>query len=102
MPRTRRVILTTQQFQELQQERDHSLLPYVRVRAAAILKVAEGFSVREVALHRLLKPVKPDLVHAWITRYEVEGLQGLYIREGRGRKKERMKSADPSPLSLKK
>ena len=38
--------LSEGQYQELCRLRDHSPLPYVRVRAAAILKVAQGHSIR--------------------------------------------------------
>jgi len=59
---------------------------YLRERVAAILKVSEGLSGREVALHRLNQPHAPDTVYDWIARYRQEGLDGLLIREGRGRK----------------
>ncbi len=60
--------------------------PYLRERVAAILKISAGLSGREVALHRLNQPHAPDTVYDWIARYLQEGLEGLLIREGRGRK----------------
>lgn len=86
MSQARKVELSPKQRQELEYERDHSPIPYIRTRCAAILKVADGQAVRQVAWHGLLKRVKPDTVHDWIARYEQEGLAGLRIRPGRGRK----------------
>jgi transposase len=41
---------------------------------------------RQVALSGLLKPRDPDTVYSWIRRYQAEGLDGLLIKPGRGRK----------------
>ena len=78
--------LSEEQERELRRLRDHSPLPYVRVRAAAILKVAHGHSIRWVARSGLLRPVHPDRIREWIRRYLSEGADGLRIRSGRGRK----------------
>jgi transposase len=78
--------LTPEQERELQWARDHHRKPYVRERATAILKVAEGMSGRQVALYGLLRPRDPDTIYRWIHRYKAEGLEGLLIRPGRGRK----------------
>jgi transposase len=59
---------------------------YIRERAAAILKVAAGASIRQVALHGLLRRREPETVKEWIARYLAEGLPGLEVRSGRGRK----------------
>ena len=66
--------------------RDNDDKAYKRERAAAILKVAAGQSVRQVALNGLLKKRKPETVGIWLDRLEAEGLSGLTIRDGRGRK----------------
>lgn len=66
--------------------RDHADKPYLRERAAAILKIDEGMSPHAVSQHGLLRQRKPDTVYAWLNRYEAEGIEGLYIRDGRGRK----------------
>ncbi len=78
--------LTAQQRAELEELRDHAEKPYLRERAAALLKIADGESPAAVARSGLLKPRKPDTVYEWLNRYEAEGIQGLYIRPGRGRK----------------
>lgn len=80
------VNLTAKQRSELLRARDHHEKPYVRERAAAVLKVADGQSVRQVALHGLLKRHEPETVSEWIKRYLSEGVGGLLIRPGRGRK----------------
>lgn len=66
--------------------RDYAEKPYLRERASAVLQVAEGMSGRWVAQMGLLRPRKSDTVYEWLNRYETEGIDGLYIRDGRGRK----------------
>src|SRR5512143_2290508 len=85
MPR-RQIVLTTEERHALLEQRDHATLPYVRERAAAVLKVADGISAAAVARHGLLRPREPDTVYAWLDRYHAAGLAGLTVRPGRGRK----------------
>ena len=80
------VELSTQQTQELCQARDHHSKPYIRVKAAAILKVTSGMSMRAVAPHGLLKPVAEETVSRWVQTYLSEGIDGLLVKKGRGRK----------------
>ena len=49
-------------------------------------EIADGLVAVEVARQGLLKPRDPDTVYSWLHRYEAEGLDGLRIRDGRGRK----------------
>jgi len=86
MPALLRVELTDEQRRELEQVRDHQMLPYLREKAAAILKIAAGQSGRDVALHGLLHQRQPDTIYAWWRRYQAEGVHGLYVKPGRGRK----------------
>lgn len=86
MAQPRQIHLTVKQTQELTRVRDHHEKAYLRERAAAILKVASGQSMLQVALHGLLKPRRYETISEWITRYEREGLQGLQMHPGRGRK----------------
>ena len=86
MPKPLQIELTAEQRRELEEARDKHEKPYIRERAAAILKIADGMSGRQVALSGLLKKRDPDSVYSWVHRYEAEGLSGLYIRPGRGRK----------------
>ena len=80
------VCLTAEQHGELLHVRDHDPLPYMRTKAAAILKVADGWPICRVAARGLNKPYHEDTVRSWINRYEQEGLGGLRVKEGRGRK----------------
>lgn len=80
------VHLTADQVAELTRLRDQHPKPYVRERAAAILKVASGWSVRRVALHGLFRPRRPETVSNWIRRYLSAGRSGLEVATGRGRK----------------
>jgi transposase len=86
MPRKLKIVLTEVQRRELERIRDHHERPYVRERAAAILKVAVGHSGRQVALHGLLRVRAEQTVYDWIHRYEAEGTPGLLVQKGRGRK----------------
>lgn len=86
MAKPLQVELTESERMELEQLRDHSPKAYLRERAAAILKLAEGLSGREVAHHGLLKRRKHQTVCGWVQRYRDEGVEGLIIRQGRGRK----------------
>ena len=78
--------LTAEQRQELELVRLHHQRPYVRERATAILKIADGMSARQVALEGLRRPRDPDTVYAWVRRYRESGIAGLLIKPGRGRK----------------
>lgn len=78
--------LRPEQQAELEHVRDHAAEPYLRERAAGILKVAAGQSVRAVARAGLFRPRCHDTVGAWVQRYRDEGIAGLRIRPGRGRK----------------
>lgn len=86
MPKRRTLPLTQEERAELVEIRDHAQKPYVRERAAALLQVSEGKSGRWVALHGLLRSRQPDTVYGWLNRYEAEGVHGLYMEDGRGRK----------------
>ena len=78
--------LSTEQRQELEQMRDHALKPHLREKAAALLKIADGQSGLQVGLHGLLRPREADTIYRWVKRYQADGLAGLAVRAGRGRK----------------
>lgn len=86
MPNPLNITLADAQRAELEDVRGHHPLPYTRERAAAILKIADGVSGREAGRHRLLRPHWPDTIYEWVRRYQAEGVAGLKIRPGRGRK----------------
>ncbi len=82
----RHIDLTKAQRQELIRLRDTADKPYLRERAAAILKVADGTPAAVVARQGLLRQRKPDTIYDWLNRFHAEGIEGLSIRPGRGRK----------------
>ena len=82
----RTLTLTPAQHRELERLRDHGPKPYLRERAAALLKVAAGQPATVVARQGLLRRRRRESVYSWLNRYQAEGLAGLYIRPGRGRK----------------
>jgi hypothetical protein len=84
--RRRTVLLSQEQHKELLATRDPDRRPYMRTKAAAILKVADGQQIKAVAHHGLNKPSTQDTVRIWINRSEAEGLTGLRVQLGRGRK----------------
>ena len=59
--------------------------PYLRERAAAVVKVADGAVAAPVAAHGLLTRRKPDAVCGWLDRVLEHGVAGLRVRPGRGR-----------------
>ena len=81
-----RLTLTPAQRTELMRLRDTAAAPYLRERAAALLKIAEGHSASAVARTGLLRRRKYHTVVAWLKRYQAAGIAGLQIRPGRGRK----------------
>jgi len=85
------VTLSKQQREELIDVRDRHEKPYMRERAAAVLKVAgppgkEGQSARQVALNGLLRERRPNTVRSWIHAWREEGIDGFVVEEGRGQK----------------
>lgn len=86
MPKPLQVKLTPEERQELEELRNTAPQAYIRERATAIIKVADKQSVRQVAKTGLLKVRKRQTLSEWIHRYQAEGIEGLKIRKGRGRK----------------
>lgn len=86
MPTPYQLMLTSEQEAELVRTRDHAPQPYLRERAAILLTIAAGQSIRAAAAVGGLKPHHRDSVCGWVARYQREGLVGLRVRKGRGRK----------------
>lgn len=80
------VVLSYEDRETLEQMRDHHPKAYLREEAAGLLKIAEGHSGRWVAREGLHKPRQPDTVYGGANNYRKEGLAGLYVKPGRGRK----------------
>ena len=83
---TRAFDLTSVERTELTRLRDTAPQAYLRERAAALLKIADGWSAARVAREGLLRPRKPDTVYAWMDRFVDAGIAGLQMTKGRGRK----------------
>ena len=64
---------------------DHHAKPYIREQAAALLRVADGHSIRQVAATGILKPRRRETVKLWIERFLADGIPGLLVPHGRGR-----------------
>jgi len=86
MPNATRIVLSAAQTAELEAVRRSHSKAYLRERASAVLKVAAGQSVRQVAEYGLLKRHEPETVSQWIRVYQQQGLAGWSIKPGRGRK----------------
>jgi hypothetical protein len=83
----RTLILTDQEKQELERLRDHEPRPYMRERAAALLKIHAGQSPYQVARSGLFKPRDTDTVYSWLNRYQEEGIKGL-VMKARGKRRQ--------------
>ena len=55
----------------LEAQRDHAKAPYLREKAAALLKIADGSSATLVARTGLHKPRRPETVLSWLAYYRV-------------------------------
>jgi DNA-binding PadR family transcriptional regulator len=86
MPKRRYLHLTDEQRTELEDVRDHHPKAYMREKAAILLKIAHDMSPHQTAQGGGLKPHQPKSIYNWLNRYEVEGVAGLEVKPGRGRK----------------
>jgi transposase len=86
MPRILELKLSEVERQELETVRDRHAQPHMREKAAALLKIAAGSSGSEVARSGLLRRRDTDTIYRWVTRYRADGIAGLAVRHGRGRK----------------
>jgi transposase len=75
--RPRTLDLNDAQRAELERARGRHPRPYLRECAAALLKVADGWSCRRVALVGLHRPRKPETVRRWVDKYRAGGLGAL-------------------------
>lgn len=85
MPKRYRIELSEEARAKLQAWVKNPPKPYLRKRARAILLVAEGQPLYQVAEHPRIR-VHRTTVSQWVRRYLAEGLDGLKVRPGRGRK----------------
>ncbi len=73
------------QIKTLEQMRDRHPVPYLREKAAALLKIASGQSIEVVAQFGLLRRRKAETVRSWVNAYKRNGIGGLYQRKRRKR-----------------
>lgn len=66
------LILTEQERADLERIRDRDARPYLREKAAALLKIGAGQSPLQVALTGLLKRRDPDTVYRWLKEWQSE------------------------------
>jgi len=86
MPSALTLDLTDAERRTLCDARKRHDKPYVRERAAALLKIDDGWSGNKVAQEGLLQPRVPDTVYTWYHDWQDHGIAALHIEEGRGRK----------------
>jgi hypothetical protein len=86
MPKRLIPTLSDDQRHALCELRDRSPKPYLRERASAILKLASGQTASAVAAAGLLREHYYETVCDWFHRFQSEGVEGLLIKSGRGRK----------------
>ncbi len=75
--------ITTNRRLELLEAARTAQPAYVRTKALALVNLADGKSVMEIAA---MLRVSRQSIYCWQRRYLEEGLKGLKVRSGRGRK----------------
>ena len=73
MAKRRTLVLSLEQRAELEAIRNRDPRPYMREKAAALLKIADGMTPHAVACHGLLRCRDPDTVYGWLDHYELTG-----------------------------
>jgi len=86
MPKIIRVEMSEGEREELEWVLRRDPRPYMREKAAAILKIANGEVASQVAENGLLKKHDPDVIYRWLRNWQMEGIAGLVVKQGRGRK----------------
>ncbi len=86
-----KLILSQAEQLTLQEVLRHHPHPDARERAAALLKVAEGYSPHWVARHALLRPRDPDSVYQWLRYYQHRGIAALLSRRHGGVRRRRLR-----------
>jgi len=85
MPKRYEIVLSEHEKQKLEGWLKNPPSPYLRERARAILKVAQGETIQETA-QKLRIRVHRNAVSEWVQRFLSDRLEGLKIKAGRGRK----------------
>ena len=77
--------LSAEEQQTLREAVRKHPLPYVRERAGALLKIADGQYAQDVATSGLLQKRCKQTGCGWVHRYNNWGIAGLVNKTGRGR-----------------
>jgi len=77
MPAPRTLVVTAEQRTALERAHRTDPRPYFQERCSAMLQIANGASVRQVAHTGLLRHRRPQTVSGWLTAYQTDGLPGL-------------------------
>ena len=85
MPKRIRIQLSEADRAQLERWTKSPPRSYLRYRAQAILQIADGKPVYQIARQLKLR-VHRTTVSIWAQRYLAEGLSGLKVKPGRGRK----------------
>lgn len=85
MPKRYQIMLTEPERQKLENWVKNPPRPYLRERARAILKVSEGETIQATA-QTLRVRIHRNAVSEWVQRFLSQGLEGLKVKAGRGRK----------------
>lgn len=86
MKEQRTLVLSNDERSALERMARNDPKPHMKRRARALLLIADGQAPYRVARHSLDKPIASNQVYTWLDRYQAEGIKGLAIRRGRGRK----------------
>ena len=85
MPKRYKIVLSEEEQQKLESWVKNPPSPYLRERARAILKVAQGETI-QATTEKLRVRVQRNAVSEWVKRFLSGRVQGLKIKAGRGRK----------------
>ena len=85
MPKRYTIRLSDAEREKLERWAKNAARPYLRQRARAVLRVAQGEPLSQVAQHSRVR-VHRTTVAEWVRRYQAAGINGLKIKAGRGRK----------------
>ena len=77
---------TSEQQEQLEKACRHHPKPHVREKCSALLKLAQGQTAQTIAEEALLTRHAQDTLTDWVKRFQQQGLEGLQVRSGRGRK----------------
>jgi transposase len=86
MPNKLIPILSDEEVLQLTETCNRSAKPYLRERASAILKLSKSQTTQQIASTGLLRTRARQTIAIWFHRFQSEGIKGLEIKTGRGRK----------------